>query len=376
MLTYNVDTLDSLANGALGEVIGFETSSNKTVKSILVQFENVKVGQQKRKQNSRSLQEKFPNIPVTPIAKIECRFHLSKNPTSQNDFMLATQFPLKVAFASTAHKIQGSTIKAPKQLIADLKSVREAAQGYVILSRVQKLDQLFILNEFPKDKIYPSNTAMEELQRLQELAENDISNRQEVLISSMNIRSLMKHHQDIENNAKIRSSVIALQETWCDGGHTNDNFPLQGYNLQLVSQGHGKGVAVYFRTGFVVAGIFNKELYQMVKVACDEFDVINVYRSKNANKSEFLKDLGCLARGTKACYIVGDFNIDFSVEPKDFVIRTILSNGFSQIVTTPTHLQGGLIDHVFCKNVSFEPQVRLSHCYYSDHALISVCKPI
>ena len=167
-----------------------------------------------------------------------------------------------------------------------------------------------------------------------------------------------------------------MQETWCDGGHTNDNFPLQGYNLQLVSQGHGKGVAVYFRTGFVVAGIFNKELYQMVKVACDEFDVINVYRSKNANKSEFLKDLGCLARGTKACYIVGDFNIDFSVEPKDFVIRTILSNGFSQIVTTPTHLQGGLIDHVFCKNVSFEPQVRLSHCYYSDHALISVCKPI
>ena len=114
----------------------------------------------------------------------------------------------------------------------------------------------------------------------------------------------------------------------------------------------------------------------MVKVACDEFDVINVYQSKNANKLEFLKDLGCLARGTKACYIVGDFNIDFSVEPKDFVIRTILSNGFSQIVTTPTHLQGGLIDHVFCKNVSFEPQVRLSHCYYSDHALISVCKPI
>ena len=115
--------------------------------------------------------------------------------------MLATQFPLKVAFATTAHKIQGSTIKAPNQLIADLTSVREAAQGYVTLSRVQKLDQLFILNEFPKDKIYPSSTAMEELQRLQELSHN-VSNQQDVLISSMNIRSLMKHHKDIENNVQ------------------------------------------------------------------------------------------------------------------------------------------------------------------------------
>ena len=325
--------------------------------------------------NSRSLQEKFPNIPVTPINKIECRFHLSKNPTSQNDFMLATQFPLKVAFATTAHKIQGSTIKAPKQLIADLTSVREAAQGYVTLSRVQKLDQLFIPNEFPKDKIYPSSTAMDELRRLQELSQN-VSNQQDVLISSMNIRSLMKHHQDIENNAKIRSRVIALQETWCDGRHTDNNFPLKNYNLQLVSQGHGKGVAVYFRTEFVVTGIINNELYQMVRVGCDEFDFINVYRSQNANKSDFLKDLGCLTKGTKACYIVGDFNIDLSIEPKDVVVRTILSNGFSQILTSPTYLQGGLIDHVYCKNVSFEPQVHLNHCYYSDHVLISVSKPI
>merc|ERR1712002_770514 len=122
MLTYNVNTIDSLTNGALGKVIGFEKSANDTFKSVLVQFNDEKVGREKRKNNSTFLQQKYPGIPVTPISGIEFRFNLSKNPTSQNDLMTAVQFPLKLAFACTAHKMQGSTILKPNPLVADLKS--------------------------------------------------------------------------------------------------------------------------------------------------------------------------------------------------------------------------------------------------------------
>ena len=71
MLTYNVDVLDSLSNGALGEVVGFVKNTNQSIRSILVKFDNPKVGKEKRKHNSAYLQTKYPNINVTPIEKME-----------------------------------------------------------------------------------------------------------------------------------------------------------------------------------------------------------------------------------------------------------------------------------------------------------------
>ena len=198
MLMYNVDVLDSLVNGALGEVVGFETANGVT-KTILVHFNNPKAGRERRKNNPAYLQRMFPDIAVTPISRMEYRFNLSKNPTSQNDIMLAVQFPLKVSFCCTCHKIQGSTVSKPNKLVVDIKSVMEAAQAYVMLSRVQALDQLYILNEFPQNKIYPWDVAIEELDRLKSLAENDNEQvmQRNSLVITLNVRSLLKHHGNI-----------------------------------------------------------------------------------------------------------------------------------------------------------------------------------
>ena len=126
---------------------------------------------------------------VTPISRIEFRFNMSKNPTSQNDFMLAVQFPLKLSFACTAHKMQGSTVLRPDSLAIDLTSVKEAAQAYVMMSRVQSIDQLYILDKLPREKLYPSQKAMEELQRLLKISLNNEENlrREKALITSLNI---------------------------------------------------------------------------------------------------------------------------------------------------------------------------------------------
>ena len=49
------------------------------------------------------------------------------------------QFPVKVSYASTAHKFQGASLLAPTKVVMDLNSTFEAAQCYVMLSRIQEL---------------------------------------------------------------------------------------------------------------------------------------------------------------------------------------------------------------------------------------------
>ena len=147
---------------------------------------------------------------------------------------------------------------------------------------------------------------------------------------------------------------------------------MSGYNLNLVSHGRGRGIATYFTDEFKVTGSINKESYQISKVSSKELDVINVYRSQGHNKVEFLRDLGSLAGPMRSGFIIGDFNVDFLHEPKDAVVSKILSCGFKQIVPHPTHLEGGLLDHIYHKGLSWEPKADIQFPYYSDHGLISV----
>jgi len=376
MLTYNVDVIDSLTNGALGKVVGFEKSSSGLTRTVLVQFKSEKVGQNRRKSNSSYLQQKFSNIPVTPIEKIEFRFNLSKNPTSQNDFMTATQFPLKLAFACTAHKMQGATVVKPDSLVIDLLSVREAAQAYVMLSRVQSINQLFVLKEIPPKKMYPSPIAKEELNRLNSIALNNIERiaRKNTLITSLNIRSLPKHHSHLIHDSKIRGQVIALQETWCSRDNENQNLELPGYQVHFVNQGRGKGVVTYFKKEFYVTGEMNTDKYQISKVSCEEFDVLNIYLSKGANKADFFRDLKKLASPQKMCIIIGDFNVDYLKIPQERLLTEITSLGFKQLVNHPTHVEGGLLDHVYIRRSNLETQVQINFPFYSDHAAIAIKK--
>ena len=378
MLTYNIDVQDSLTNGAMGTVVGFEmTPDGKAVKNVLVVFKRPKAGAEKRKKNSAQLQQRYPNIAVTPIPRIEFRFNLSKNPSSKNDFLTAVQFPLKLAFACTAHKMQGSTVSKPDQLVIDLASVREPAQAYVMMSRVQTIQQLFILNKLPREKIYPSPIAMEELQRLHRVAVNEKRRlaQKNSHVVSLNIRSISSNFENLKSDKQVRARVIALQETWCTEGQEYQQYQLDGYKMHFVSHGRGKGVATYFHPEFELNGEINTQKYQMCKVSCKNYDVINLYRSQHADNASFLKDLGQLAQGPKPCFLVGDFNINIFKEPHHPVVRKISKCGFQQLVDSPTHSAGGLLDHVYVKKIPFQPAVEASFSFYSDHAYVTVMKP-
>ena len=67
----------------------------------------------------------------------------------------------------TVHKFQGQTVKSPEKVVIDAKGISKSdpAQAYVMLSRVQELEQLYVLEKFPKDVIRVSSAAMDEIER-------------------------------------------------------------------------------------------------------------------------------------------------------------------------------------------------------------------
>ena len=114
--------------------------------------------------------------------------------------------------------------------------------------------------------------------------------------------------------------------------------------------------------------------YQIIKISKGDFHVLNVYCSRGANKQQLFKDLMVLTRDTTCCIVVGDFNDNFLQDPKSKFIEHMLAEKLSQLVDTPTHVEGGLLDHVYVKGPRMELNVNVNFRYYSDHAAITVVK--
>lgn len=127
MLTYNIDVVDNLTNGTLGEVIGFQKDQGSKVKYVLVKFHNEDSGRDRRK--SLNFDRQYPGMNATAIDLLEFEFKLREANAST---ATAINFRLTLAWATTAHKIQGHTVKKPDQLILDLDCWLQPAMIYVM----------------------------------------------------------------------------------------------------------------------------------------------------------------------------------------------------------------------------------------------------
>ena len=107
MLIHNIDTCDGLTNGARGELLGVIFDAKKNISKLVIKFERESVGREKR-QTCSEIQRKYPG--GTPIEKVNFSFSISKSKKSVINTANVIQFPIKLAFACTTHKIQGTTI--------------------------------------------------------------------------------------------------------------------------------------------------------------------------------------------------------------------------------------------------------------------------
>ena len=208
MLIYNIGVHDGLCNGAMGTVVAFEEDRDNTVNKIIVKFDNKETGSEMRKAFPTHT-NKYPDCTV--IKRMELEYSLGKIQSGGASAKLI-QFPLVSAFAVTAWKFQGQTVQYPSDYKVDLRKVRKAAQSYVMLSRGECEEQLFIVEKLPRDKIYPDKDAIEELRRMEKVSINnnptgwdEIDNSQSLKVSFLNTRSIKNKFSSIVTD---RSSEI------------------------------------------------------------------------------------------------------------------------------------------------------------------------
>uniref|UniRef100_A0A8C9XAX3 ATP-dependent DNA helicase n=1 Tax=Sander lucioperca TaxID=283035 RepID=A0A8C9XAX3_SANLU len=130
MLIRNIDISDGLVNGVVGTVCLLQFDENATVpKTIYVNFDNQRIDK------------------VT------------------NSGGIRRQFPLRLAWACTIHKVQGLTLD---KAVVSFKKIFSAGQAYVALSRVTAVENL-IIQDFKASAIYAKPDIDEHLNSINSL---------------------------------------------------------------------------------------------------------------------------------------------------------------------------------------------------------------
>ena len=363
MVTYNLNVADGIVNGSFGQVMGFQFNSDNSIVAIHVHLFNEKSGVESSKL-FKSLENKYGKK-VIVVQRYEDQYPLGKQNISASSTATAYQFPIKLASAVTAHRVQGQTFKPPQSVVVDLKNARNEAQVYVMLSRAQNLEQLFILDNLYVKNWKASVEAEGQLEKLKSRALNNQEVNTGFRIASLNTHSLREHIDDIKL-IKSNISIFCIQETWLRPEDDDETYQIDNYNLDLNSIGLGKGVATYFGEEFQVVSKLNRQDLQITMLSSHKLDVLNIYRSQG-NKT-LMDDIFGLVNVLKKTVIIGDFNLD--AHRNASIIEQLSLQGFRQMVKKSTHEQGGLIDHVY---VNFKGvRVMQRSVYFSDHDLIIV----
>ena len=379
MIIHNIDTADGLTNGQIGNLVHLVKTTKGEVDKLILKLSNSKAGKTNRSQHP-NLSLRFPNCVV--VERVNLQYTLRKKGGEAGATANVIQFPIKLAFAITSHKIQGQTIPSPTKVVLDLNSIFEDAQAHVMLSRVQQLDQIYILDSLDETKIRTSPIGLRELYRLQNISINENptpwlrASSDSIKIASLNCAGLKPHFVDIQADEHLlNADIIHLIETSLNETETSEHI-LPGYSSHFINIGNGKGIATFYKTKVVTHDQDLKDSnMQITKFTSSNLDVINTYRSSNGHSVELLNHLLRMLPEKRAVIITGDFNICYQMNRTNRLIQGLESNGFRQLVHEATHIRGRHIDHAYWRDSEgtwSEPAVDRYSPYYSDHDAIGL----
>ena len=374
IIIHNIDTSDGLTNGQLGELIGMIKTKDGEIDKLIVKLKKKDAGAQSRRKFP-GLASRYPESVI--IERATVNYPIRKRGGAVGSTATLVQFPLKLAHAITAHKIQGQTIPKPLKIALDIDSIFEEAQGYVMLSRVQALEQVYIINKCDQKKLYPSQKDLKELERMDKISINKNPDpwskptENTLKIASLNCAGLKAHFNDIKTDDKLfKADIIHLVETSLTKEDYIEEFTLDGYSEAFINIGNGKGIATYY-DDMKVKPIEEVKMdkYQITKFQHKALDIINIYRSQTGHSVELLESLKKQMEPGRITLITGDFNICFVENFNNRLVQGLLGLGFDQLVHEPTHIRGRHIDQVYF----LDPTKRLKLIvdryspYYSDH---------
>ena len=250
MVIANVNIKDSIVNGSLGTVIDFVKVVSKNekgedveeVRSIIVVFDDPETGLEQIA-NYRFDEElrKYESLKGVPIFRSNLMYHAPyrKNNTKSHGCQVQIkQFPLKLAWASTAHKVQGVTIKKGTNIVIHGHEKIPDGMYYLMLSRSEDISQIFL--EMPKArgksetislKIKANPYSLQENENLVNRSIVSLYKEKHVNIFMVNIASLQNKIIDLTNDVYAQvSDHICVVETWLDA-NTNYSFDIpERYN--------------------------------------------------------------------------------------------------------------------------------------------------
>ena len=379
IVIHNIDTSDGLTNGQLGKLIAIVYTKDGKADKLIVKLQKTDAGMKNRRKHT-GLALKYPDSVVIERATIN--YSIRKKGGAVGSTATLIQFPVKLAHAITAHKIQGQTIPKPLKVGFDIDSIFEEAQGYVMLSRVQELQQIYILNKFNPKKLYPSQKALRELERMDRMSINNNpcpwmkETKNALKIVSLNCAGLKPHFRDIQTDERLKKAdIIHLVETSLMNDDDDEAFKMAGYKHRLIKSGKGKGIATYYiEDKFQHKEDIKTNKFQITKFRHDTMDIINIYRSQSGHSLEVLDHLKKLIDLERTTMITGDFNICFTENFNNRMIQGLLHLKFDQMMHEPTHIQGRHIDHAYFRDPSNKMKQIIDRYspYYSDHDAICI----
>ncbi|RXN35760.1 ATP-dependent DNA helicase PIF1-like protein [Labeo rohita] len=138
MVTRNLDVEDGIVNGCFGKIANIVTKTKDgiaTVQMLGLQLDNLNPGQKHRKKVQ---------------GEEDVLVYIERSEENLRKGAVRRQFPIKLAYACTAHKVQGMTMQSA---VVSLKKIFEPGMAYIALSRTTSLNGLHFM-DFDDKKIY------------------------------------------------------------------------------------------------------------------------------------------------------------------------------------------------------------------------------
>ena len=283
------------------------------------------------------------------------------------------QFPIKLAFAVTAHKIQGQSIPKPLKVAVDMGGTFTPSQAYVMLSRVEDIEQIVIMQDFKDTSVRIDPKALAELKEMNERCINRNpepwrDGKEGTRIAALNIMNLRNSHRYLVQDPTLKfADIVCLSETWMNEGE--EGFAMEGYDVAYNSVGAGKGVAAFYKAEvFKVKNDCRLERAQMSMLESHGVDVIVVYRSQGQNLEEIADKVDVWRNPAKLTVVCGDMNVCLKKEARNKLTVELESMGFAQLNEEATHIGGGHIDHMYVSREAIGRATLERYTpFYSDH---------
>ena len=352
MLIANVDVSDGLCNGVSGIIKGIEFHNSTNMPSVVyVYFDSDRIGAKAR--SAQCIPPQYSGcVPITPRKEV---FKLKgKTYTTTRQ-----QIPLKLAWAVTIHKVQGQTTS---KAVISMEGLR-AAMAYVALSRVTTLEGLYLTNYDPS-KIFCNKNIETNLAKMPTFDLStanpllQLDHNKNFIIAHHNIQSLRCHIEDLKNNTQMRNAhVICLSETWLTENDNLEDLVIDGYTLETLNVGRGRGVAMYIQNSV------DYSVLPILSNACDTLAIRTygatnmliavVYKPPDTRYGMFCTEMSNITAQTELletdnAVFVGDFNIDLM---KDATLVPRVFRSYFQVISEPTTANQTLLDHIYIKPV-------------------------